>query len=580
MNNSARFFGLMVTLCCITLIPLVSAQSDVQTLTVGDFVEDVDRQAEFLLDAEAGQSVTLRWEGRQRRSDRCDAPLEEIIDVETDVMNAEGDVLVQTSLLYTLTATIQVYTLKGTAPYAISAAICGGSNMTLSVIDGDAIARVEQPALSMGETVSVASASVDQEQLLVFPLNVQDGDVFTVDTHFINSSRSDDYPMYAAVVRDANGQVVPSDFSERLPIAYSVTAPVYTVAGQLPYRLELAALPLYNAGYVDRFGEILSDVTYSVQVESGNTAIVDGGVLAPGTPVEGILDTRPVIYTFDVAEGETVTFSFEFPQTPYQYFLNADGELADVVSTWVNQGTRVMWVMSLAGPPPYTYYLQGEGSYSLLLEAGNTIEGNELGTLAPGEALRVTMPPTNDRLDYITLDVNPEATVTLNWGVPQTGFFIQDSTNSPVYPRNDDWNDGYAIVDLSQGTPPFTVLMENPVFAGQTFTFTLAEGETPLLPDEAAAANTSENSEGSAQSETQAETGCTVSASSNINQRSGPGTDFDVSGTLAGGSSASVDGQATGADGFIWYRLTIGAWVRSDLVAAMGACSEVPEVTP
>lgn len=585
MKSSIRFFSRVVTLLCIALIlPLsLSAQSDAppETLTVGDSVEDVSRRAEFLLDAEDGQTVTLRWEGRYRSSDRCNAPLEEIIDVDTEVTNADGDALEQVSLLYTPTSTTQVYALEGTAPYQISAVICGGSNMTLSLIDGDAITRAEQPALSVGDTVSIAAASVGEGQLLAFPLNVQVGDVFTVAAHFT------DYPMYAAVVRDANGQIVASDFSARLPQGLSLLAPVYTVAGAVPYRLEFPALPLYNAGYAERFGEMTNDVSYSVQLQSGNTAIEDGGLLPIGTRVEGVLSPgKAVIYTLGVEEGETVTLRREFSQgTPISYFLNADGDNADIVEFFVNDATSMNWFMRFAGPLPYTYYFSGEGSYALLLEAGNTLEQNELGTLAPGGVVRGTVPAQDDRIDYITLNVNPETTVTLNWGIPQAEFSIWDSEGDMLYSLNDDWNDGYAIVDLSQGTPPFIVSLDDARYAGQPYTLTLAEGETPLSPD-AASANPSGNAEatpaGDTQSEvdTEADAACIVSAGSDINQRSGPGTNFDVSGTLAGGSSAVVDGQAAGADGFKWYRLSASVWVRGDLVTASEGCSAIPEVTP
>ncbi|MBC7814120.1 MAG: SH3 domain-containing protein, partial [Burkholderiales bacterium] len=73
---------------------------------------------------------------------------------------------------------------------------------------------------------------------------------------------------------------------------------------------------------------------------------------------------------------------------------------------------------------------------------------------------------------------------------------------------------------------------------------------------------------------------CSVSAISDVNQRSGAGTNFSVAGTLAGGSSADVDGQTVGADGLIWYRLTTGSWVRSDVVTAETACSQVAVVMP
>ncbi|MBN2305592.1 MAG: SH3 domain-containing protein [Anaerolineae bacterium] len=73
---------------------------------------------------------------------------------------------------------------------------------------------------------------------------------------------------------------------------------------------------------------------------------------------------------------------------------------------------------------------------------------------------------------------------------------------------------------------------------------------------------------------------CGVMAGGDVNLRAGPGTDYDRQGTLSGGEIITVDGQAEGADGFVWWRLETGAWVRSDLVTARGACADVPTVTP
>lgn len=487
MKRAAHTCSLAIVFVCLVLfVPLSSfAQSEaaLPTLQIGDSLERIRLRTQFLLDAAEGQTVSLRWEGRYLPA-TCEVPLEELIDVATVVTNADGEALESVSLLYTPIAPTQVYALEGAGPYHVAAEICGGTQMSVTLLEGDVISRAEQPPLNIGQGVEVSAASMAPNQLLVFPLNVQAGDVFTIDAHFINRSRSDDYPMTAAIVRDANGHVVPSDFSNRLPLNYILSAAVYTVSGDLPYRVEFPALELYSVGYTERFGDTpRENISYTVQLQQGNTAIVDAGVLTPGTTVQGTMRRGvPVFYTLDVAQGESFTFIREYAQTPGQYFLNADGDLADNVTSFVNQTGGQTWVMSLNGPPPYIYYLQGEGNYSLLLETGSTIEGNEVGRLATGEVLQVTIPPVDDRLDYLTLDVNPEATVTLNWHVTQTEFSILDAGGNHLYPRNDRWNDGYAVIDLAQGTPPFVVSLDDARYAGQTFTFTLAEGETPLSP--------------------------------------------------------------------------------------------------
>lgn len=69
---------------------------------------------------------------------------------------------------------------------------------------------------------------------------------------------------------------------------------------------------------------------------------------------------------------------------------------------------------------------------------------------------------------------------------------------------------------------------------------------------------------------------CTVSASSSINLRSGPGTGFDIRGTLPAGQEQLINAQDTGSDGFVWWRLPDGTWVRSDTVSETGQCEELP----
>lgn len=67
--------------------------------------------------------------------------------------------------------------------------------------------------------------------------------------------------------------------------------------------------------------------------------------------------------------------------------------------------------------------------------------------------------------------------------------------------------------------------------------------------------------------------GCTVTGA-NVNLRTGPGTNFGVAGTLS--ATANAVGQATGADGFVWFNLDSGNWVRSDVVTAEGDCASLP----
>jgi uncharacterized protein YraI len=69
---------------------------------------------------------------------------------------------------------------------------------------------------------------------------------------------------------------------------------------------------------------------------------------------------------------------------------------------------------------------------------------------------------------------------------------------------------------------------------------------------------------------------CAVTARSRVNIRQGPGTGYAVAGQLASGEMLEVDGQTAGADGYQWWRLGEGRWVRSDVVSTNNLCGSIP----
>ncbi len=71
---------------------------------------------------------------------------------------------------------------------------------------------------------------------------------------------------------------------------------------------------------------------------------------------------------------------------------------------------------------------------------------------------------------------------------------------------------------------------------------------------------------------------CTVAAINTVNQRGGPGINYPLQGQLGAGQVAYPDGCAEGADGFRWWRLDTGAWLRSDLVNSGGNCATIASV--
>lgn len=67
---------------------------------------------------------------------------------------------------------------------------------------------------------------------------------------------------------------------------------------------------------------------------------------------------------------------------------------------------------------------------------------------------------------------------------------------------------------------------------------------------------------------------CVVRSNGTVNRRTGPGTTFDRDGELLSGEELDVTGQAmdTSGNGFTWWQLEDGAWVREDVVNVEGYC--------
>ena len=71
---------------------------------------------------------------------------------------------------------------------------------------------------------------------------------------------------------------------------------------------------------------------------------------------------------------------------------------------------------------------------------------------------------------------------------------------------------------------------------------------------------------------------CMVTASSDVNIRGDASTSSASMGTLGAGKSMAVDGMKMGADGKVWYRVSGGGFVRSDVVKTTGDCKSLPSV--
>lgn len=69
---------------------------------------------------------------------------------------------------------------------------------------------------------------------------------------------------------------------------------------------------------------------------------------------------------------------------------------------------------------------------------------------------------------------------------------------------------------------------------------------------------------------------CEVTAPSGINVRLSPSTNSDIRRTTGANEVLSIDRQLVGEDGFTWWGVRNGGWVREDTVNEIGDCSVVP----
>lgn len=65
-----------------------------------------------------------------------------------------------------------------------------------------------------------------------------------------------------------------------------------------------------------------------------------------------------------------------------------------------------------------------------------------------------------------------------------------------------------------------------------------------------------------------------------VNVRSGPGTGYTATGKLALNQSLQAAGWAFDDEGFVWWRITTGGWIRADTVTFPDSCLTLPQVTP
>ena len=77
-----------------------------------------------------------------------------------------------------------------------------------------------------------------------------------------------------------------------------------------------------------------------------------------------------------------------------------------------------------------------------------------------------------------------------------------------------------------------------------------------------------------------AEIDCMIGATDMVNRRAAPDTTAEVVGLLTPEEDLPADGQVSAGGDLVWWRLSDGGWVRSDVVIEVGDCDLLPTVIP
>jgi|GEM_PF-2469189 len=72
---------------------------------------------------------------------------------------------------------------------------------------------------------------------------------------------------------------------------------------------------------------------------------------------------------------------------------------------------------------------------------------------------------------------------------------------------------------------------------------------------------------------------CEVTAINSANIRSEPAVSSEAAGVLQASETVTVSGQTIASDGYTWWQLDNGNWLREDTVSEAGSCSSVPFVS-
>jgi uncharacterized protein YraI len=247
-----------------------------------------------------------------------------------------------------------------------------------------------------------------------------------------------------------------------------------------------------------------------------------------------------------------------------------------------------------------SYRLEADGLYTILVSNANGAPGDYLIRLRGTPASAATgidqdTPATADvapgtSAQVFSVSANPAAATTLrvSTSTPDFEFSVQirDTSGallavlsgSPIQPASFVVPAGDGVFEIrvvgASPTVPGVVILALGTGPSDTSATTTDAPTPPPAVTESAADDSAEPTSASSTAD------CSVSSSTNVNLRSGPGTNFEIVGSLTAGITLPVLGRSI--DG-VWYVVNLNGqigWVFGPVVGLEGTCGTLPVVEP
>ncbi|MCA9906687.1 MAG: hypothetical protein KC547_22685, partial [Anaerolineae bacterium] len=273
---------------------------------------------------------------------------------------------------------IQVYRAPSTSTYTL--VLEGEGDFTLTFEAGDTV-RNWQPPLSPGDTVS---GSLDEDELVAFELLIPEDESFTL------RMSQDSLPPYVQTYDEGWHASQFDGFDDTSQEWVSV----FPGEDSVPF-----AMTIRGPG------------AYKITLEAGDTFRDVGSTLALGDTASGTLDGDTVqSYDLNVPAGAYFTLHIDNPEIR-TLVVDSYGDYRFPIDFAVDSDIRAVY---RADNPPLNLSLEGAGDYTLVLEAGDTL--NETGDaptiLTVGSTFTGTINPEQRVIFGIELDEDRD----LNYG--------------------------------------------------------------------------------------------------------------------------------------------------------------------